>query len=74
MQRLHPHTMTCKVHAIPNVSDGTATFPPPLSLCEREQLLTSLRVIRDAGEGVIRGQEDRMSRGQADLEDRKVGR
>ena len=31
--------------------DGTATFP--LSLCEREQLLTSERVFRDAGEGVI---------------------
>ena len=31
----------------------------PLSLCEREQLLTSLRVTRDAGEGIIRGQEVR---------------
>ena len=29
----------------------------PLSLCEREQLLTSLRVIRDAGEGVVGGQD-----------------
>ena len=27
----------------------------PLSLCEREQLLTSLRVIRDAGEGLNKG-------------------
>ena len=47
---------------------------PPLSLCEREQLLTSLRVIRDAGEGVIRGPEVRKAGGQADLEGRKVGR
>ena len=46
----------------------------PLSLCEREQLLTSLRVIRDAGEGVIRCQEVRTARGQAGLEDRKVRR
>ena len=36
---------SCKTQVV----DGTATFP--LSLCEREQLLTSLRVIRDAGEG-----------------------
>ena len=48
-----------------------------LSPCEREQLLTSKRVIRDAGEGFIRGQEGRMSGGQADLEvrkeDKKIG-
>ena len=48
--------------------------PPLFSLCEREQLLTSLRVIRDAGEGVIRCQEVRTARGQAGLEDRKVRR
>ena len=40
----------------------------PLSLCEREQLLTSLRVIRDAGEGFIGRQEARKARGQASLE------
>ena len=50
-----PLAMTSKVYATPNVLDGTATFP--LSLCEREQLLTSLRVIRDAGEGFIGCQE-----------------
>ena len=47
-------TNSCK----PQMADGTATFP--LSLCEREQLLTSLRVIRDAGEGVIRCQEGKL--------------
>ena len=40
-------TNSCKAQVV----DGTATFP--LSLCVREQLLTSERVFRDAGEGVI---------------------
>ena len=39
---------SCKI----KVSGAAATLP--LSLCEREQLLTSLRVIRDAGEGLFR--------------------
>ena len=34
---------------------GWNGYVPPLSLCEREQLLTSLRVIRDAGEGLNKG-------------------
>ena len=46
----------------------------PLSRCEREQLLTSERVIRDAGDGLIRGHEASEARGQAYLEDRKVRR
>ena len=40
-------TNSCKTQ----VAGAAATLP--LSLCEREQLLTSLRVFRDAGEGVI---------------------
>ena len=44
-------TSSCKTQ----VSGAAATLP--LSLCEREQLLTSLRVIRDAGEGFIGCQE-----------------
>ena len=36
--------------------------------------MTSLRVIRDAGEGFIGCQEARKARGQAGLEDRKVRR
>ena len=36
--------------------------------------MTSLRVIRNAGEGFIRGQEARKAIGQAYLEDRKVRR
>ena len=61
-------TSSCKTQ----VSGAAATLP--LSLCEREQLLMSLRVIRDAGEGVIGCQEVRKARGQAGLEDRKVRR
>ena len=53
---------------------GWNGYVPPLSLCEREQLLTSLRVTRDAGEGFIGCQEAQKARGQADLEDGKVGR
>ena len=61
-------TNSCKAQVV----DGTATFP--LSLCVREQLLTSERVIRDAGDGLIRGHEASEARGQAYLEDRKVRR
>ena len=42
-----------------NTQCGVCSGTLPLSLCEREQLLTSLRVIRDAGESVIRCQEAR---------------
>ena len=42
-------TNSCKTQ----VAGAAATLP--LSLCEREQLLTSLRVFRDAGEGLNRG-------------------
>ena len=51
MERHVPLAMTSRVYATPNVMYETATFP--LSLCEREQLLTSLRVYKDAGEGLI---------------------
>ena len=54
------------------VTDGTATLP--LSLCDREQLLTSERVIRDSGEGFIGCQEVRKARGQAGLEVKKLRR
>ena len=55
----------------PNVLAGTATYH--LSLCEREQLLTSERVIRDAGEGFIGSQKARKVRCQVGLEAKKVG-
>ena len=48
-----------------NTQCGVCSGTLPLSLCKREQLLTSLRVIRDAGEGVIRCQEARRIGGQA---------
>ena len=54
------------------VAGAAATLP--LSLCDREQLLTSERVIRDSGEGFIGCQEVRKARGQAGLEVKKLRR
>ena len=61
-------TNSCKTQ----VSGAAATLP--LSLCDREQLLTSERVIRDSGEGFIGCQEVRKARGQAGLEVKKLRR